>query len=130
LFYDKGVETVLFRNQLINQRQSEILNLHNHARKVVGKNINIEDSLSLLKEVLAADICPARFDIGRLTSEWLEEGSRFNSKAEFVQNKLADFIGPQNHQSQKPKCVVLYGFGRIGRHVARELIAQEGRGEQ
>jgi glyceraldehyde 3-phosphate dehydrogenase len=30
----------------------------------------------------------------------------------------------------QPKDVVLYGFGRIGRLVARELIAQEGKGEQ
>lgn len=130
LFYDKGVETVLFRNQLINQRQSEILNLHNYARKVVGKNITIEDSLSLLKEVLASDICPARFDIGRLTAEWLEEGQNFSSKSEFVKTKLTEFIGPGNRNTQIAKDVVLYGFGRIGRLVARELIAQEGRGEQ
>src|SRR5690606_29112575 len=44
--------------------------------------------------------------------------------------KLADFIGPENYSPTTPKDVVLYGFGRIGRLVARELIAQEGRGEQ
>lgn len=127
LFYDKGVETVLFRNQVIDQRPSEILNLHNYARKVVGKNITVEDSLALLKEVHAADICPARFDIGRLGAEWLENGQ--GSMTEFVARQLSDFIG--DHRTQpKAKDVVLYGFGRIGRLVARELIAQEGRGEQ
>lgn len=125
LFYDKGVETVLFRNQVIDQRPSEILNLHDYARKVVGKSIQVEDSVTLLKEVLAADICPARFDIGRLAAEWSEAGG--DAKA-FVAKQLSEFIGVD--ASVTPKDVVLYGFGRIGRLVARELIAQEGRGEQ
>ncbi|NVK05343.1 MAG: glyceraldehyde-3-phosphate dehydrogenase [Flavobacteriia bacterium] len=129
LFYDKGVETVLFRNTLIDQRPSEILNLHNYAEKVVGKNITIADTLSLATEVLNADICPARFDIGRLAAEWLEEGSSFDSKAAFVAAKMGDFIGSSDSKVE-PKDVVLYGFGRIGRLVARELIAQEGRGQQ
>ena len=30
----------------------------------------------------------------------------------------------------QPKDVVLYGFGRIGRIAARELITQAGKGEQ
>lgn len=130
LFYDKGVETVLFRNQLIDKRPSEILNLHNYAKKVVGKDITIADTLSLATEVLNADICPARFDIGRLTAEWMEEGSSFDSMASFVGAKLSDFIGTNGSADVEPKDVVLYGFGRIGRLVARELIAQEGRGQQ
>ncbi|GGH75123.1 glyceraldehyde-3-phosphate dehydrogenase [Phaeocystidibacter marisrubri] len=130
LFYDKGVETVLFRNQLIDKRPSEILNLHNYAKKVVGKDITIADTLALATEVLAADICPARFDIGRLTAEWMEEGSSFDSKAAFVAAKMGEFIGGSSDSEVEPKDVVLYGFGRIGRLVARELIAQEGRGQQ
>ncbi|NVK28294.1 MAG: glyceraldehyde-3-phosphate dehydrogenase [Flavobacteriia bacterium] len=129
LFYDKGVETVLFRNQLIDKRPSEILNLHDYAKKVVGKNITLIDTLELATAVLNANICPARFDIGRLAAEWVEEGSSFDSKDAFVANKMADFIGEADSEVQ-PKDVVLYGFGRIGRLAARELIAQEGRGQQ
>lgn len=129
LFYDKGVETVLFRNQLIDKRPSEILNLHNYADKVVGKNITIADTLSLATEVLEANICPARFDIGKLAGEWMEEGASYDSKKAFVAAKLSDFIGVEETHIE-PKDVVLYGFGRIGRLVARELIAQEGRGQQ
>lgn len=129
LFYDKGVETVLFRNQLIDKRPSEILNLHNYAKTVVGKNITLNDTLELVTEVHDANICPARFDIGRLAAEWLEEGSSYDSKAAFVADKLSDFIGVDDSDIE-PKDVVLYGFGRIGRLAARELIAQEGRGQQ
>jgi glyceraldehyde 3-phosphate dehydrogenase len=128
LFYDKGVETVLFRNQVIDKRPSEILNLHDYARKFVGKNITIQITVALLNEVLNSNICPSRFDIGRLAAEYVEEGSNFESMSAFVGEKLADFIGQE--VATEPTDVVLYGFGRIGRLVARELIAQEGKGEQ
>ena len=130
LYLDKGIETVLFRNQLIDQRASEILNLHEYARKFVGQNITIEDSLSLLEELANLDVAPSRMDIGKLSSEWLNEGANFSSKRNFLESKLKDFIGAENMQRTSPKDVVLYGFGRIGRLVARELMSQEGKGEQ
>jgi glyceraldehyde 3-phosphate dehydrogenase len=130
LFYDKGIETVLFRNQLIDKRPSEILNLHNYAKKIVGKNIVIEDTLALLQELIAQDVCPSRLDIGRLGAEWMVEGKNYSGMSAFVSDKLKDFIGPDKKKNIQPKDVVLFGFGRIGRLVARELIAQEGKGEQ
>ena len=129
LWYDKGIEMVLFRNQLIDKRASEILSLHHYAQKIVGKPINIEQTTALLENMLELDLCPARIDIGRLASEWIETNSQPSTEKEFLQNKLADFSSKNGHPIQ-PKDVVLYGFGRIGRLLARELIAQEGRGEQ
>lgn len=130
LYLDKGIETVLFRNQLVDQRPSEVLNLHVYARKIVGKNITIQDTVALLDELVGLDLAPARLDIGRLASEWLDEGANFSDRRAFLENKLAEFIGPDNMVRTTPKDVVLYGFGRIGRLVARELMAQEGMGEQ
>jgi len=69
-------------------------------------------------------------DLGRLASEWLLEKDGYASMQAFVESKLATFIGAENRQRTTPKDVVLYGFGRIGRLVARELMAQEGRGQQ
>ena len=130
LWYDKGIEMVLFRNQLIDKRASEILSLHDYARKVVGKDIDIESTTTLLESMLQLDLCPARMDIGRLASEWLESGQDSGQEISFLEKQLKDFIGPANYTPTKPKDVVLYGFGRIGRLLARELISQEGRGEQ
>jgi len=130
LWYDKGIEMVLFRNQLIDKRASEILSLHNYAQKIVGKPISIEATTSLLENMLPLDLCPARMDIGRIASEWLESRKQAGHETEFLEGKLEDFIGPDNYKPTVPKDVVLYGFGRIGRLLARELIMQEGRGEQ
>ena len=65
LWYDKGIEMVLFRNQLIDKRASEILSLHHYARKIVGKPIDIQDTTALLETMLGLDLCPARIDIGQ-----------------------------------------------------------------
>ena len=52
LWFDKSIELVIFRNQLVDRSASEILNLHNYAGNVVGKPIKIQDSLLLAKEII------------------------------------------------------------------------------
>jgi len=130
LWYDKGIEMVLFRNQLIDKRASEILSLHSYAHKMVGKPIEVEATTALLEAMLTLDLCPARMDIGRLATEWVESNGVPGSEKAFLEKQLPGFIGPENYTPTQPKDVVLYGFGRIGRLLARELIMQEGRGEQ
>lgn len=129
LWFEKSIELVLFRNQLHDKRHSEILSLHEYARDFAGKNISIQDTLYVARELSKTDLAPARMDIGRLTAEWLQEKEQFASITDFIQNKLSDFLGADRFKTT-PKDVVLYGFGRIGRLLARELMSQEGRGEQ
>jgi glyceraldehyde 3-phosphate dehydrogenase len=129
LLYDKGIELVLFRNHLLDTTNSEIINLHDYAEKVVGKKIFITTTASLAEEMFALDLAPAKVDIGRLAYEWVQEGDNFDSKKDFLSNKLADLLGDSDHKFE-PRDVVLYGFGRIGRLAARELIKQAGKGQQ
>lgn len=129
LLYDKGIELVLFRNHLTDVYISEILNLHSYAKKVVSKSIDIFTTAELAEEILKMDLAPAKIDIGKLASEWGEEQNNFASKAEFLANKLAGFE-MANNAGREPRDVVLYGFGRIGRLAARELIKQAGKGQQ
>jgi glyceraldehyde 3-phosphate dehydrogenase len=129
LMYGKSVELVLFRNHLVDRSISEVMNLHTYAREVVKKPINIEDTAELAAEMLKLEMVPSKLDIGKLASEWMEEGKNFASKAAFLNDKLKNFIG-QSSNPLVPRDVVLYGFGRIGRLCARELIKQAGKGQQ
>ena len=129
LLYDKGVELVLFRNHLIDVTISEILNLHEYARKVVNKPIDVFTSSELAEELLKMDLAPSKLDIGKLSSEWLAEQNNYTSKADFLKDKLKGF--EQNGDNGiEPRDVVLFGFGRIGRLACRELIKQAGKGQQ
>ncbi len=129
LLYDKGIELVLFRNHLIDTTISEILNLHEYAKNVVKKSIDIETTSTLAEELLKMDLAPAKLDIGKLASEYEAEASKFSSKADFLSAKLVGFT-TDTSGTFEPRDVVLYGFGRIGRLAARELIKQAGKGQQ
>lgn len=129
LLYDKGIELVLFRNHLTDVTISEILNLHEYSRKVVNKPIDVFTTSELAEELYKMDLKPAKIDIGKLANEWLTEQASYSSKADFLNNKLGAFYQGGADQAE-PRDVVLYGFGRIGRLAARELIKQAGKGQQ
>jgi glyceraldehyde 3-phosphate dehydrogenase len=127
--FEKSVELVLFRNPLVDVTVSHILNLKNYAQEVVKKPIDLKDTAELAGEIMKLDIMPSKIDIGKLTREWGTEGGNFKSKADFLKHKLAKFIGASG-EDMIPRDVVLFGFGRIGRIAARELIKQYGKGQQ
>lgn len=127
LWYDKSIELVLFRNQLINRNVSDILNLHEYAGEFVQKPISIFDSVEIAKAIGDLDLPPAKLDIGKLTYEYHLEDSEYNNAMAFVADKLKD---AKKNGSVTPKDVVLYGFGRIGRLLARELMTRTGQGNQ
>ena len=129
LMYNKSVELVLFRNPLVDKSVSEVLNLHRYADEIIKRPISVYDSSELAHELVKLDLAPSKLDIGRLSSEWFNEKDKYASKLDFINDKLGAFIGKSNGQIS-PKDVVLYGFGRIGRLAARELIKQAGKGQQ
>lgn len=127
LWYDKSIELVLFRNQLIDRNVSQILNLHDYAAKFVQKPMSIFDTVQVAQAINALDIPPAKLDLGKLTYEMHLEDNKHHNVTAFVAHKLKDAKKNGNIQ---PKDVVLYGFGRIGRLVARELMTRTGKGSQ
>jgi glyceraldehyde 3-phosphate dehydrogenase len=129
LWFDRSIELVLFRKPLFDVGSSEILAYHQYAKAVSGKDISIYETLELTSTIARCNIAPSRIDIGRLAAEWLDHDNQHSSMHDFVVHKLSKHIG-KDKIILKPKDVVLYGFGRIGRIAARELIVQAGKGEQ
>lgn len=128
LSFERSIELTIFRNQLIDKRSSEILNLHEYAKAFVEKPINIKETLAIAKAIAESNIATSKIDIGKLTFEWIKEKDSYENINGFIIEKLK-FIDNTNIQF-KPKDVILYGFGRIGRLLARELMSQKGKGEQ
>ncbi|WP_435255172.1 glyceraldehyde-3-phosphate dehydrogenase [Tenacibaculum sp. A30] len=127
LWYDKSIELVLFRNPLVDKRASEVLNLINYAKEFVAKPITIEDALEIAKAIQSIDLPPSKLDIGKLAYEFHLQDDASADKIAFVKEQLKDATEAENI---KPKDVVLYGFGRIGRLLARELSSKMGKGSQ
>jgi glyceraldehyde 3-phosphate dehydrogenase len=127
LWYDKSIELVIFRNQLIDKNVSDILNLHEYAGEFVEKPISIFDSVEIAKAIQSIDLPPSKLDIGKLTYEYHLEDDKYNDATAFISDKLKD---ASNYEDIQPKDVVLYGFGRIGRLLARELMSKTAKGQQ
>ena len=127
LWYDKSIELVLFRNHLIDRNVSEILNLHEYAGEFVGKPIAVSDAVEIARVILTLDLPPSKLDIGKLTYEYGLLDETYPDARHFVIDKLKEAKFTEEIQ---PKDVVLYGFGRIGRLLARELLSKTGKGNQ
>lgn len=127
LWYDKSIELVFFRNQLIDRNVSEIINLHEYAGAFVEKPISVFDSVEIARAILSMDLPPSKLDIGKLTYEFHLEDDKYNDSKSFVIDKLKN---AKEFKNINPKNVVLYGFGRIGRLLARELMSKTGKGNQ
>ncbi|WP_316803628.1 glyceraldehyde-3-phosphate dehydrogenase [Pedobacter nototheniae] len=129
LWFDRSIELLLFRKPLFDVGGSQVLAHHQYAKSISGKDISIYETLELAKAILNSNLAPSRIDLGRLTAEWLDEHNKFASINDFIITKLSAYIG-KDKKNLTPKDVVLFGFGRIGRIAARELITQAGKGEQ
>ena len=129
LFFDRNVRAVLYRQPLVDQRPSEMLQAHVHASIMAGESLGINDTLAMAEALTASKVQNASVDIGRLATEWKREAGVYLNRKAFLDAKLRGYCNGDNPNTD-PVDVVLYGFGRIGRLVARELIAQEGRGTQ
>ena len=128
LLLNKSVELVLFRNDLADTSVSEKIQLINYSKKVVNNPINIFDVAEMALIMEGMNLSASKIDIGKLAYQWIEQ-SEFDTKEEFLNSVLSGFLANDTNQVE-PRDVVLFGFGRIGRLVARELIKQFGKGQQ
>jgi len=128
LWFEKSIELILFRNQLVDRSASEIMSLHLYAKDIVKKSISVKDTSLLASIILNTNVCASRIDIGKLAFEYQQEKSNYKTANEFINDKLKNLINVTT--THTPKDVVLFGFGRIGRLAAREIISQAGKGEQ
>jgi glyceraldehyde 3-phosphate dehydrogenase len=107
----------------------DILKAHRFARQILENELSVRDSFPVLKAMEALDLAPARIDIGKLTVRCQAQGPD-HDVADFVRRELAKVNTGQTSLLSEPRDVVLYGFGRIGRLLARILVDKAGGGDK
>ncbi|RCS28315.1 glyceraldehyde-3-phosphate dehydrogenase [Polaribacter sp. WD7] len=127
LWYDKSIELILFRNTLVNKHANEVLNLINYSQEFVSKTITIQDILEVAKAIKEIELPSSKLDVGKLAYECYLSPKKSADKVAYLKYKLR---AAQEYGTIEPKDVVLYGFGRIGRLLARELSSKMGKGSQ
>ncbi len=127
LYRERNVKTYLYGFNLHNQSLSDIMKAHRKVRQVEGNELSEFETFPILNAVAKLNAASAHVDIGRLATKY--DAVKANQSIEdFVKSELADLIDG-TVQSHEPRDVVLYGFGRIGRLMARLLIEKTGGGD-
>jgi glyceraldehyde 3-phosphate dehydrogenase len=125
---EKGVTILLHGRPLVNKGVIEILKTHRFARQIEGAELTVHDTFPLLQAVATLDLGAAKIDLARLLHAYRAD-TRGLDPATFTRDALSEILGDGRSEAQGPRDVVLYGFGRIGRLVARLLIEKAGSGQ-
>jgi glyceraldehyde 3-phosphate dehydrogenase len=125
--YRKNIIITVFGRSLANRTSVDILKEHKFARQVLDRELSVKETFPVLEEISKFDLSPARIDLGKLAYEFINQDKPLDK---FLSNKLKDIIGKENNILDEPRDVVLYGFGRIGRLLARILIDKMGSGDK
>ena len=128
LYREHGVVPSILGRRLLGRSPAEILKAHRFTRKVGDQVLSPEKTLAVLEGFARIVPGPASIDIARLVTEFDARGGSYEdgSLDSFLRDELAEVMSAE---PSSPTDVVLYGFGRIGRLVARLLIAHQGSGD-
>ncbi len=129
LYRERGIVATVCGVSLVHKNPVEIIKAHRYMRKLHGRDLPLKDSLEVLETMNGMSLGPVRVDVAKVVSRYWAEGGE-GGLSSFVQRELAAFAGGPSALRTKPQDVVLYGFGRIGRILARILVDKTGGGNK
>ncbi len=127
LYRENGVTIRIFGRRILNHSTIDIIKAHRYALQMVGEELDISKSLELVQAMTKMDLAPARVDLGKLCHQFMQNG---DDPAAFLNKELASINTGKGRILDEPQDIVLYGFGRIGRLLARMLIERVGDGNK
>ncbi len=123
LYRERNVVTTIHGRRLINLSALDIIEAHRYGKQVNGVELALDETMPILERLRGMELGTSSIDLGHLASLKAERGGDID---ELLQSELAEIIGG-NVDVDGGADVVLYGFGRIGRLLARILISHAGR---
>ncbi|MDN3904283.1 glyceraldehyde-3-phosphate dehydrogenase [Arthrobacter sp. YD2] len=126
LYRENSVVTSVHGRPLVNKSVIDILKAHRFARQIDETELPVSETYPLLKALTELDLGAASIDLARMSNKYKEQGGDL---VEFLRTELADVAGRRGADARTSTDVVLYGFGRIGRLLARILVEKAGGGQ-
>ncbi|GEB71934.1 glyceraldehyde-3-phosphate dehydrogenase [Pseudoalteromonas carrageenovora] len=124
LYRNRGIEIAVYGRPLVNASTIDIIKSHKTVAQFEGTKLRLRESFPFLEAISKMELNSARIDIGKLAYSYLyTDAANGRTVDEFVKAELAEIA---DLPAKEPRDVVLYGFGRIGRLLARLLIEKSG----
>ena len=121
LHREHNAVTSIYGRLLVGVTDIDVIKAHRYARRIEETELPLDETLPILQELVEMDLGTASIDLGRLARLYRESNGQ--DMRAFLEEQLADVVGTSSELEARD--VVLYGFGRIGRLLARILIARE-----
>jgi glyceraldehyde 3-phosphate dehydrogenase len=129
LYRDHGVVITVYGLSLVHCSMVDVLKAHRSARQILENELSVRESFPVLQAIDKLDLAPSRIDIGKLTVRYLAQGPDYDVN-DFIRSELSEVNTGKKPLLSEPRDVVLYGFGRIGRLLARILVDKAGGGDK
>lgn len=126
LYRNHSVEISVYGRSLLGASVIDIVKAHRKVRLHEGIKLRLRESFPILEALTQLPLAPAQIDIGKLAFDF-HYGSAVDQSDlnAYLLEKLALVVDKEDNQA--PQDVVLYGFGRIGRLLARLMIERQGK---
>jgi len=129
--YRNGINIMIYGKSLVNESPVSIMKAHRFARQVDNNELSESETFPIIQYISTLDLKDCEIDIGELVVKcpFFNEIKDDQSKVpDYINSELNSVINKKSNRPKEPKNIVLYGFGRIGRLVARMMTQTTGPG--
>jgi len=125
LYRNHAIEISVYGRPLLAASAIDIIKAHRSVRLKEPNKLRLRESWPLLEHMSRMQLAPAHIDLGKLAYAYHYDAQySVMSVDSYLRQALADIVDRSDQHT--PQDVVLYGFGRIGRILARLLIERQG----
>ncbi len=120
LHRNNKVVTTVFGRSLVHKSVTDIIKVHRFARRILGEELPLDRTLEIVTALGGLDLGACNVDVAKLYQGFSESGA--TDLDAYLREALAPAVGQHGSNDAETRDVVLYGFGRIGRLLARILL--------
>ena len=129
--YRKGINIMIYGKSLVNESPVAIMKAHRFARQTDNNELSELETYPILQHISTLELQDCEIDIGEIAVRcpFFDDIKDDSSKIpNYINSELKSVINIDSKRPEVPANIVLYGFGRIGRLVARMMTQTTGPG--
>ena len=129
--YRNGINILIYGKSLVNESPVAIMKAHRFARQSDNNELSELETFPILEYISSLNLADCEIDIGEIAVKcpFFEDIKKDPSKLyAYLREELESVIDKKSDRPEEPANIVLYGFGRIGRLVARMMTQTTGPG--
>ena len=129
--YRKGINIMIYGKSLVNESPVAIMKAHRFARQTDNNELSELETYPILQHISTLELQDCEIDIGEIAvscpffGDIKDDSSKIPN---YINSELESVINIDSKRPEVPANIVLYGFGRIGRLVARMMTQTTGPG--